>query len=116
MHVFVRDFTIPARVGVYAPERAAAQRVRFDVDVTLDLAKDDPVSENYYSYDDITGAIETVVGEGHVDLVETLAERIAAHILADDRVVRVHIRIEKPDIQPGIRGVEIVFERTARGA
>lgn len=116
MHVFVRDFTLLARVGIHAPERAAPQRVCFDVDVTLDPATRNATSGSFFSYDKITGAIETVVAEGHVDLVETLAGRIAEHLIGDERVASVRIRIEKPDIQPGIRGVDIVYDKDARGS
>jgi dihydroneopterin aldolase len=106
MHIFVRDFIIPARVGIREGERAAPQRVRFDLEVTLGSGHDS--RNDYLSYDDITGAIGAVVDEGHIDLVETLAWRIAERILRDERAGTVKIRIEKPDITPGIRGVEAV--------
>ena len=35
----------------------------------------------------------------HVNLIETLAERIASQCLADRRVERVRVRIEKPDVR-----------------
>jgi dihydroneopterin aldolase len=44
-------------------------------------------------------------------LVETLAERVAAFILAHPRVVGATVRIEKLDVGPGAVGVEIVRQR-----
>ena len=38
-----------------------------------------------FSYDLITDGIAAIVAEGHVDFVETLAERIAAQVLRDPR-------------------------------
>jgi dihydroneopterin aldolase len=45
-----------------------------------------------------------------VPLVETLAERIAAMLLAYPRVVKVRVQVEKLDVGPHLVGVSI--ERT----
>jgi dihydroneopterin aldolase len=111
---FVHDFVLPVRIGTYARERDIAQRVRFNVDI--DLARLDRVAEDMrdvLSYDVVTDGIAMIVAAGHVDLVETLAERVAALVLAHPRVVRVTVRVEKLDIRPGSVGVEIVRERAA---
>ena len=46
-----------------------------------------------------------------MNLLETLAERIAAACLNDARAVRVFVRVEKLDRIPGALGVEIVRSR-----
>ena len=65
------------------------------------------------SYDLVTDGISLILAEGHIGLVETLAERVAAMALAHPRVTRVIVRVEKLDIGPGSVGVEIVRERAA---
>jgi dihydroneopterin aldolase len=57
-----------------------------------------------------------VVAQEHIALIETLAERIAALILAQHRVVSVTLTIEKLDVGPGAVGVEIVRKRPAEQA
>jgi dihydroneopterin aldolase len=37
-----------------------------------------------------------IAAEGHIDLVETFAERLAQACFADDRVTRARVRVEKP--------------------
>jgi dihydroneopterin aldolase len=54
-----------------------------------------------------------VVAQEHIALIETLAERIAALILAQHRVVSVTLAVEKLDVGPGAVGVEIVRKRSA---
>ncbi len=54
-----------------------------------------------------------VVADGHINLVETLAERIAEHCLADKRIVSVLVRVEKLERGPASVGVEIVRPRMA---
>jgi dihydroneopterin aldolase len=52
-----------------------------------------------------------LVESEHVNLIETLAERIARQCLSDGRVQRVRVRIEKPDVARSFKGVGIEIER-----
>ena len=113
--IFVRDYVIDANIGVYAEEKGVTQKVRLTIDASLAphvRSHDDHMSE-VPSYTDILDAIAEITGSGHINLVETLAERIAAHCLEDPRIVSVFVRIEKLERGP-VRGVEIT--RTRAGA
>jgi (5-formylfuran-3-yl)methyl phosphate synthase len=115
--IFVRDFVLPVRIGAYAYEREKPQRVRFNVDI--DIRRLDHVPEDMrdvLSYDIVTDGIAMIVAGEHIALVETLAERVAALVLAHPRVARVTVRVEKLDIRPGSVGVEITRERAAEAS
>jgi dihydroneopterin aldolase len=56
------------------------------------------------------------VAEGHVDLVEILAERIAGQVLGQPCVAKVVVRVEKLDLGPEAVGVEITREKTGEAA
>jgi dihydroneopterin aldolase len=116
--VFVHDFVLPVRIGAYAHERAAPQRVRFDVDVLV-MRASRPTQDmrDVFSYDLIRDGIHLLVAAGHVPLVETLAERIADMLLAHPGVVKTFITLEK--LEAGSGRVGVAIERTrvaARGA
>lgn len=115
--VLVRDFTIPVRIGAYAHERAKPQNVRFNVAVKVlrpgHAAED---MRDVFSYDVVTDGIRMIVAREHIALIETLAERVAALILAHPRVISVTVRAEKLDVGPGAVGVEITRERPAEVA
>jgi dihydroneopterin aldolase len=90
--------------------------VRFSVDVDVlpaTIALDDNIARAF-DYDTIIKGIKDIIRRGHINLVETLAERIADHCLAHPRASSVLVRIEKLDKEPGALGVEIV--RTKEGA
>ena len=55
-----------------------------------------------------------VVAGGHVLLVETLAERIAAAALTDHRVERARVTVEKPEAFPDVAGVGVMVERRSQ--
>jgi dihydroneopterin aldolase len=124
--VFIDDLVLPARVGAYAREIDTPQRVRFAVDAWVARARAPapvapaPAAEDMrdvFSYDLMTDGIRMLVASGHFALVETLAERIAALVLAHARVTRVRVRVQKLDTGSGVVGVEIERGRnSARGA
>lgn len=112
--IFVRDYVIDCHIGVYAEEHGTTQKVSLCVDAYwakgVRATRDEMVEVP--SYTDIIDAIDEISGAGHIELVETFAERICARLLKDKRIGRVRARIEKLERGP-IRGVEIV--RPAEG-
>jgi dihydroneopterin aldolase len=112
--VFVQDFVLPVSIGAYAHEREKPQRVRFNVDVRV-LRPGHRVEDmrDVFSYDIVTDGIRMLVAHEHFAFVETLAERVAAGVLAHPRVVSVTVRADKLDVGPGSVGVEITRERPA---
>jgi dihydroneopterin aldolase len=115
--IFVRDFILPVRIGAYAAEHAAPQRVRFDVDAWVTRPARPPREmADIVSYDLITDGIRLLVAAGHFQLVETLAERIADAVLAHPRLLRTRVRITKLDTGSGALGVEIERRRDPAAA
>ena len=112
--VLVQDFEIPVRVGAYENERSYAQRVRFNVSAEVArAAKPAQDMRDVLSYDIITDGIRLIAAEGHIPLLETLAERIATLLLDHAQVQRVTVKIEKVEIGSGRVGVEITRQRAA---
>ena len=112
MHrLFVRGLILPCRIGVHRHERDAPQRVRINVELEirdLQSPRRDSISE-VVSYDDVVAGVKELVGSDHINLVESLADRIAEFCLQDLRVERVKIMVEKLDVfgDDAIVGVEI---------
>jgi dihydroneopterin aldolase len=108
--VFVHDLVLDAEIGVYSHEKGVTQRARFSVDVEVaptDEAVEDQISR-VLDYDMIISTIKGILAEGHINLVETLADEIATRCLAHPRAAMVRVKIEKLDKEPGAVGVEIV--------
>ena len=55
-----------------------------------------------------------MVAAGHVQLVETLAERLAEACLADDRILIARVRVEKLDVFADATSAGVEVERRAR--
>jgi dihydroneopterin aldolase len=108
--IFVRDYVRDVEIGAFQQERGTVQRVRFNVTVEV-AGADEPIDDDVdqiLSYDTITQAISHALSEERLNLLETLAERIAALLIPEPRARRVFVRIEKLDRGPFALGVEIV--------
>ena len=111
--VFIDGLELDASIGVWPEERGRPQRIVIDVE--LDLLDPFPHEDDHsrvVCYDALARRIEQLVGEGHVNLVETLADRVADLCLEDARVGWVRIRIEKPQALAKARTVGV---RVSRG-
>ena len=112
--ISLRDHIALADIGAFQQERGHPQRLRFNVVVELlpqpAVADSDDV-DAILSYDRIAEAIAAELAAERLNLLETLAERIARRILVEPQPLRVFLRIEKLDRGPGALGVEIVRSR-----
>ncbi len=114
--VFVHNLVLPCFIGIHPHERELAQRVRLNVDLTVAEgggAKDDIAA--VVSYEEIVFGVKRIIGEGHINLVETLAERVAGLCFADPRVRLARVQVEKLDVFPDAESVGVMIERTAPG-
>ncbi|MCY1127753.1 dihydroneopterin aldolase [Frigidibacter sp. RF13] len=113
--LILRDYVVSAEIGAFQHERGQEQRLRFSVVVELaphdGPAKDDV--DQILSYDRLIEAVDVELGAERLDLLETLAERIAARVLAEPQAAKVYLRIEKLDRGPWILGVEIARDRAS---
>ncbi len=114
--VCVRDLILPVRIGIWSEEQGIAQRVRFTVELSVSPGGHRPGDlSSVVSYDYIIDGIKEAMGDGHVLLTETAAERIAEHCLSHRRAIEVRVVVEKLDRIPGAAlGCEIVRSRSER--
>jgi dihydroneopterin aldolase len=111
--ISLRDHIVEVEIGAFQAERDVTQRVCFNVVVEvapLTGVVDDDV-DRILSYDRVTEAIAAELAAERLNLLETLAERVADRILIEPQAMRVFVRIEKLDRGPGALGVEIVRAR-----
>ncbi|WP_127902017.1 dihydroneopterin aldolase [Solirhodobacter olei] len=114
--ISLRDHVVEVEIGAFQAERGHRQRIRFDiaVEVRPNAGPIDDDVDRILSYDRLTEAIAAELAAERLNLLETLAERVAERILGEPRAMRVFVRIEKLDRGPGALGVEIVRSRAER--
>lgn len=107
--IFVNNYIKEIEIGAFRSELGRTQRVEFNVWLDIEPPKyrlSDNV-EKVLSYEVIIEAINSELEKRRFNLLETLAEKIAARCLKEERVLRVQIKIEKLDRIPGSLGIFI---------
>ncbi len=111
--VFVRGLKVEAEVGVYNHERGMTQPLVIDVELDVAAAGARHLADTL-NYETIRNDAKALAAEGHIELVEVFAERLAQLCLADPRVTRARVRVEKPHAlapDAAAAGVEITAVR-----
>jgi len=111
-HVFIRNLELLAQIGIHGHEKGTLQPIRINVDLAVEdnVLLEDRLDQ-VVDYGAITRKIRGLVGKGHVNLAETLAERIAALCLEDARVKTSRVRVEKLHALPGAEAAGVEIER-----
>jgi dihydroneopterin aldolase len=116
--VFVTGLAVQAEIGVYRHEVGRRQPLVVDVELDVPTAGAGKLADTL-NYETILQAAQDVAAQGHIQLVEAFAERLARACLADPRVTRARVRVEKPlALAPHATGagVEITLVRSSPAA
>jgi dihydroneopterin aldolase len=112
-HILIRDFIIPCEIGVHQHEKGRKQNVRINLDLKVILPKK-PIGDklgNVFCYEKTVNKIRELTERGHINLVETLAERIADGCLAEPECIEATVTVEKLDVFPDIQSVGVKIIR-----
>lgn len=110
--ISMTDHIREVEIGAFQAERGVTQKIQFDVVVEVETRAESAVDDvdRILSYDTIVEAIDIALAAERVNLLETLAARIADGILEHPLAARVFVRIGKLDRGPYTLGVEIMRE------
>ncbi|MBL1259703.1 MAG: dihydroneopterin aldolase [Thiotrichaceae bacterium] len=115
--IYLRDLKIETIIGIFDWEREIKQTISFDLDMATDIRKaaaSDTI-EDTLDYKTLSKRIISFVEESSFQLVETLAEQVAAIILEEFNVSWVRVRLDKVGAIRGASGVGVIIERGEKG-
>jgi dihydroneopterin aldolase len=110
-HVFIRNLELLAHIGIHGHEQGKPQPVRINVDLGVRESAVDDRLEHVVDYEAVTMKIRAIVARGHINLAETLAERIAEAAFEDARVISARVRVEKLHALAGAESGGVEIER-----
>lgn len=111
--IFLRDLRIPTVIGIFDWERAVKQTVVLDLEMAADIrraAASDHIDDTL-NYKAVAKRLIEFVGQSEFQLVETLAERVAAVVLEEFDVPWVRLTLNKQGAVRGARDVGVIIER-----
>ena len=111
--VFIKDLYGSCRLGIHRHEKGTRQRVRVNIDLSV-IDTGPPPGDHIRQvvcYEDVADGIRKLLDGPHINLVETLAERIAALCFEDERVTSVRVRVDKLDVFDDAESAGVEIER-----
>lgn len=114
--IFLSELKVDTVIGIWEWERRIRQTVVIDLEMSADIAKAAATDEvaDTLNYKLVAKRIQEFVADSSFQLVETLAERIAAIIREEFGVAWVKVRVNKPGAIRGSKAVGVLIERGKR--
>jgi dihydroneopterin aldolase len=114
--IFLKDLRVAAVVGIWDWERAVPQTVSIDLEMAADVAAAaarDRIDATL-DYKEVTKRVIGFVEDSRFQLIETMAEGIAAILTGEFQVPWVRVTVHKPFAIRGSRDVGLIIERGSR--
>ncbi|PWK83879.1 dihydroneopterin aldolase [Fulvimonas soli] len=113
--VFIEGLEVEAVIGAYAWERAIRQRLRLDLEMAYDCraAGASDALADALDYHAVATAATAWVEASRFELLEALAEQLAAKLLAEFPIRRLRLRVRKPGAVANAAAVGVAIERGA---
>ncbi len=111
--VYIHNLKIDANIGIYDWEKAIKQKIRIDLEIAWDNTVP-AVSDNItdaLNYQETAQKVTELVQSQHFDLVERLAEEIAAMLMHDMKVPWLRLTLGKPGAVKSSSEVGVRIER-----
>tara|TARA_B100000963_G_scaffold322155_1_gene305985 strand:+ start:1822 stop:2217 length:396 start_codon:yes stop_codon:yes gene_type:complete len=112
--IHIKNLTLNTKFGFYPKEKKINQRLIFNLKIYKkeNIYKDNKL-EDIVDYDKIIEIIKNILVED-INFLETLSEKIINKIFIDSRIIKVNIKIEKPDavLECDSVGYEITKQRS----
>ncbi len=114
--IFLSELKVDTVIGIWDWERRIRQTVIIDLEMSADIARAAASDEvvDTLNYKSVAKRVQSFVADSKFQLVETLAERIAAIIREEFEVQWVSVRVNKPGAIRGSKGVGVAIERGER--
>jgi len=114
--IFISELRIETIIGIYDWERVTKQTVSLDLEMATDIRKAAATDgiDDTLNYKAVAKRLIEFVSASDFQLVETLAEKIAAIVLEEFSVGWLRLRLHKPGALRGARDVGVVIERGVR--
>ena len=113
--VLIKDLIFNTSIGIHDFEKKQKQQIKFNIEIDINSSLT-PANNNLntiINYEDVINNIKTLTQKKHYGLLEVLAEDIFFNLFHNKNIIKVKLKIEKPDIIKNTTsvGIEITKKR-----
>lgn len=111
--IFIRDFRLNIKVGLYAWERVMPQWVQFDLEIGIPgkhASQSDRIDDTI-DYAKVVQRIESSLQDNRIQLLEALAEHVAALVMGEFGAPWVKVSVAKLAALKAVKQLGVTIER-----
>ena len=113
--VIISDLVFNTSIGVHDFEKEKKQQIRFNIEIDINplLKAAENDLKSIVNYENVINKVKSITHKKHYNLLETLAEDIFTNLFLAKNIIKIKLRIEKPEIIKNTSsvGVEITKKR-----
>ena len=113
--VIITDLVFNTSIGVHDFEKEKEQQIRFNIEIDINplLKAAENDLKSIVNYENVINKVKSITHKKHYNLLETLAEDIFTNLFLNKNIMKIKLRIEKPEIIKNTSsvGVEIIKKR-----
>jgi|TARA_B100000780_G_scaffold152900_1_gene106877 dihydroneopterin aldolase len=113
--VIITDLVFNTLIGIHDFEKEKEQQIRFNIEIDINplLKAAENDLNSIVNYENVINKIKLITQKKHYNLLETLAEDIFSNLFISKNIIKIKLRIEKPEIIKNTSsvGIEITKKR-----
>ena len=113
--VIITDLVFNTSIGVHDFEKEKEQQIKFNIEININpvLKAAENDLKSIVNYENVISKVKSITHKKHYNLLETLAEDIFTNLFLNKNIMKIKLRIEKPEIIKNTSsvGVEIIKKR-----
>ena len=113
--VIITDLIFNTSIGIHNFEKEKEQQIKFNIEIDINplLKAAENDLKSIVNYENIISKIKSITCKKHYNLLETLAEDIFTNLFQSKNIIKIKLRIEKPEIIKNTSsvGIEITKKR-----
>jgi len=113
--VIITDLIFNTSIGIHDFEKEKEQQIKFNIEIDVNplLKAVENDLKSIVNYENVISKIKLISRKKHYNLLETLAEDIFTNLFLSKNIIKVKLRIEKPEIIKNTSsvGIEITKKR-----
>ena len=113
--VLIKDLIFNTSIGIHDFEKKQKQQIKFniEIDINSSLRPSNNNLNTIVNYEVVINSIKTLTQKKHYDLLEVLAEDIFFNLFQNKNIIKIKLKIEKPEIIKNTAsvGIKIIKKR-----
>ena len=113
--VIITDLVFNTLIGIHDFEKEKKQQIKFNIEIDINplLKADENDLNSIINYESVINKIKLITKKKHYNVLETLAEDVFSNLFLSKNIIKIKLRIEKPEIIKNTSsvGIEIIKKR-----